>query len=324
MSIFLPSLKNSGHLDNIDMTLCNVGSRKLEASDDYGSKGWSIFAPNLTIYGFDADSDACDLANANLLARQINWTEEHLPFVLSDVVGERTLYVTKHPACSSLYPPNEDYIIRFKDLAETSSLDYTLEVETTTLDTFCQEANLQYIDFLQVDVQGADLDVLKGSAKVLSTVLAIQIEIEFSQLYQGQPLFADVDRFLRNYGFTLFDLKVGGRSRKRSPIVSNIHPKQWLWGDAYYFYDLLDVEHIKQNSDPARLFKLACVADVMEFPDYSLEILEYLTLNYGHDPMYNFADHIFESLLAIEGLDRQQVNSLEIINSLRHFLIRYQ
>ncbi len=82
MSIFLPSLKKSGHLDRIYMTVCNVGSRKISSQDDYGSQGWGIFAPNLSIYGFDADADACDEANANLEARQINWREVHIPLAL--------------------------------------------------------------------------------------------------------------------------------------------------------------------------------------------------------------------------------------------------
>jgi hypothetical protein len=72
MSVFLSSLKKSGHLDQLHITICNVGSRKLGSHDDYTRLGWDIFAPRLSIYGFDADSDACDEANAELEARQIN------------------------------------------------------------------------------------------------------------------------------------------------------------------------------------------------------------------------------------------------------------
>ena len=66
MAIFLPSLKKSGHLDKIHITVCIVGSRKIAGKDDYASQGWNIFAPNLSIYGFDADTEACDEANAVL------------------------------------------------------------------------------------------------------------------------------------------------------------------------------------------------------------------------------------------------------------------
>jgi hypothetical protein len=67
MSTFLPSLKKSGHLDRIHMTVCNVGSRKIGEADDYAGNGWGIFAPNLSIYGFDADADACNAANTDLV-----------------------------------------------------------------------------------------------------------------------------------------------------------------------------------------------------------------------------------------------------------------
>ena len=79
MSLFLPILKKNRLLDNIHMTICNVGSRKIDSDDDYASRGWQIFAPNLSIYGFDADADACDEANIDLEIRQVNWNEKHIP-----------------------------------------------------------------------------------------------------------------------------------------------------------------------------------------------------------------------------------------------------
>ncbi len=176
MSVFLPSLKKSGHLDGIHMTICNVGSRKLDTQDDYASKGWGIFAPRLTIYGFDADSDACDRANADLEARQVNWTERHIPLALGNSVGESTLYVTKHPMCSSLYPPNEPYLARFAGISELMNLDFTVDMEITTLDAFCQSEGINEIDFLQTDVQGADIQILEGAAGILErSILAVQV-----------------------------------------------------------------------------------------------------------------------------------------------------
>jgi len=110
MPVFLSSLAKSGHLGQVHITICNVGSRKLGLEDDYTSKGWGIFAPNLTIYGFDADADACNEANTDLEARKVIWTEKHIPLALGNTVGESTLYVTNNPMCSSLYLTNESYL----------------------------------------------------------------------------------------------------------------------------------------------------------------------------------------------------------------------
>ena len=166
MSVFLESLNKSGHLDRLHMTLCNVGSRKLGSQDDYASKGWSIFAPRLTIYGFDADADACDLANADLETRSVNWTEQHIAVALGRSVDEATLYVTQDPMCSSLYKPNEPYLERFAGLSDLVNLDFTVEIETSSLDTITQDLEIETIDFLQLDIQGAELDVLQGAARV--------------------------------------------------------------------------------------------------------------------------------------------------------------
>ncbi|MBW4599567.1 MAG: FkbM family methyltransferase [Calothrix sp. FI2-JRJ7] len=321
MSVFLNSLKKNGHLDQIHMTVCNVGSRKLGLNDDYASLGWEIFAPNLSIYGFDADADACEEANANIEARQVSWKEKHIPLALGSSVGESTLYVTKHPMCSSLYPPNEPYLKRFQGLSELVNLDFTLDIETTTLDSFFQNEVITEIDFLQIDVQGADLDVLKGGYSILeNSVLAIQIEVEFSPLYVNQPLFTDVDIFLRHQGFSLFDLATSYRTRSDSPIQSTIRSGQILWADAFYFRDLIREDIDISLKTPQQIFKLACIADIMHFPDYALELLTYLTLNYGNDAKYNFANSIVKSLSEIPNIGTDGIESLPAINKLKNYI----
>ncbi|MEQ8536060.1 MAG: FkbM family methyltransferase [Coleofasciculus sp. D1-CHI-01] len=321
MSVFLSSLKKSGHLDQIHITLCNIGSRKVGVDDDYASQGWGIFAPHLTIYGFDADVDACDAANADLEARQVNWTEKHIPLALGNSVGESTLYVTQHPMCSSLYPPNEPYLARFAGLPELVNLDFTIGIETTTLDAFCQKEGINEIDFLQIDVQGAEFQVLEGARWILErSILAVQVEVEFSSLYLNQPLFADVDTFLRKQDFTLFDLSKAYRIRARSPIQSSVHPGQLLWADAYYFRDLIGEDSSIPLKTPEQIFKLACIADIMNFSDYALELLEYLTLQYGTDTNYNFANTILESLSQFPELVQQGLDSLPIVASIRDYI----
>jgi FkbM family methyltransferase len=320
MAIFLASLKKSGHLDRVHMVVCNVGSRKLSTADDYGSGDWGLFTPHLSIYGFDADADACEAANTDLANRQINWTERHIPLALSKTTGESTLYVTHNPMCSSLYPPNQPYLNRFADLPELVGLDFTVEMETTTLDEFCKQEGITAIDFLQVDVQGADLQVLQGAEHILKTVLAVQTEVEFSHLYVNQPLFADTDSYLRAQDFTLFHMTSAYVPRARSPIVSSARSGQLLWGDAFYFCDLLQDAEMLHSKAPEQIFKLACIADILDFPDYALELLEYLTVNYGDDDAYNFADNIVEGLTQFPPLVQGGLAALPVVQNIQHRL----
>jgi FkbM family methyltransferase len=321
MAIFLKSLKQNGHLENLKMTIAQIGSRKISGDDDYGSQAWSIFGKNLTIYGFDADADATEAANLDLEGRKVPWQEIHVPIGLSDKEGEATLYVTKAPMCTSLYPPNEPYLARFANLPDLVNLDFEIEIETTTLDNFCASEGVEEIDFLQIDVQGADLNVLQGTTQLLQrSGLVIQIEVEFAHLYKNQPLFSDIDTFLRKQGFTLFDIAPAYRPRRLSPIQGNQHPGQLLWGDAFYLRDLI-LEEINQDlRTPKQMLKLACIADILGFPDYALEVLAYLTVNHGNDPIYNCADSLFMGLSQFPDLVKQELLALPVIDRIRPYL----
>ena len=326
MSLFLPSLKRSGHLEQIHITVCVVGSRKITSQDDYGSQDWKIFAPNLTIYGFDADTDTCEQANADLTARQVTWTEKHIPLALWNSEGKSTLYVTKYPGCSSLYSPSNEYIDRFFGNSQLIKLADTEEVETITLDTFCYSEKIDEIDFIQLDVQGAELPVLQGASSILArSTLCVVTEVEFTELYTGQPLFGDIDVYLRKQGFTLFDLSNMNRDIRRIPLASKKHEGVLVWSDAFYFRDLIREDLNTHLKTPEKILKLACIADVLSFPDYALEILVHLTLKYGKDERYNFADNIIESLAYVPGLMRQEeiLASLPIVEKIREYSSSY-
>ncbi|MDV2998708.1 MAG: hypothetical protein N5P05_000314 [Chroococcopsis gigantea SAG 12.99] len=152
MSLIVDVLKANKRLEKIHFTFGIIGSRDTGGNE---ISQWYTLAPNLTVYGFDADEDACEEVNQDLAGKNINWVEEHIPLALSNTEAEKTLHVTKALMCSSLYEPNEAFLKRFASLNELMDLDFTLQLPTTTLDIFCQSRNIQEIDFIHVDVQGA-------------------------------------------------------------------------------------------------------------------------------------------------------------------------
>ena len=84
MPIFVDNLKKNGKIDDIHLTIAIVGSRKLEQfEEEYINQGWGLMSPNLTIYGFDADQDACKKMNTKLQEQQISHQEKHIPLALS-------------------------------------------------------------------------------------------------------------------------------------------------------------------------------------------------------------------------------------------------
>jgi FkbM family methyltransferase len=316
MAIFLESLKEHGYLDALHLSIGVIGSRKLNDQDDYGQQGWHHFAPNLTIYSFDADEDACEIANADLAERSdINWVEKHIPLALGRSCGEQAPYVTHEPMCSSLYPPNEPFLSRFAGLNEMAGLDFELEVEIITLDHFYDAEAISNINFLQIDVQGADLDVLKGATHLLSrSVLAIQIEVEFSELYKGQALFSDIDSFLRGQNFSFFDIEPRHIPRKCAPITSPQRSGQLLWGEAFYLRDLISENaSLTQFQTSENLLKLVGIADILGFTDYALELLEHLMLRHELNDRYDFSAVIMDGFSKMEGMTQADFTQLPVI-----------
>ncbi len=184
---------------------------------------WSAL-PGAVIVGFDPDPEECER-----LAR-LSPGQQFVPKALDSSSGKRPLYVTAQPACSSFYRPRQDLVPKYAWFSDIV-LDKVIEVETTTLDAWAEQTGLA-IDFLKLDTQGSELDVLRGAVRALEHVTMIETEVEFNEIYAGQPLFADVDSYLRSRGFTLWNLDqfchyhVNGHRET--------HIGQLYWCQAYY------------------------------------------------------------------------------------------
>src|SRR5262249_25635917 len=118
--------------------------------------------------------------------------------------GPAHLHRTRWPGCSSLYEPDPAVIDLFTQIAASEAASFavleTLSVETTRLDDV---SDLPPTDYLKLDVQGAALDVLREGTRTLANACVLEVEVEFVPLYKGQPLFGDVQLFLRDHGFVL-------------------------------------------------------------------------------------------------------------------------
>jgi FkbM family methyltransferase len=80
------------------------------------------------------------------------------------------------------------------------------ELPMTTLDTVCQSRGITAVDFLKLDVQGAELVVLDGSRELLKTAEFVLLEVSILQYNAGAPLMADVTRYMDEAGFQMFDI----------------------------------------------------------------------------------------------------------------------
>ncbi|HZH08353.1 MAG TPA: FkbM family methyltransferase, partial [Lautropia sp.] len=170
----------------------------------------------------------------------------------------------------SLYPPNSALLQKFQNLAEVVTPVGTHSVTTTRIDDV---AEIEDVDFVKIDIQGGELAVFRNATKALAKTLVIQTEVEFVELYKGQPLFADVDTFLRGAGFQLHAFN-GFGSRAFKPIIVNNNVnagvRQILWSDAIYVRDWMSLDGL----DPVKLRKYAVLAhDVLQSWDLAHLVL---------------------------------------------------
>jgi FkbM family methyltransferase len=165
--------------------------------------------PNARIFAVEALPNNLALIKANLDKYAVN-NVEVLPFALSNETGTCNFYVSSGQPedsekdrdwdygnkSSSLLPPNKHL-----EIVPWVKFQNTINVETKTLNNVCVEKNIASIDFIHMDVQGAELKVLIGADELIKKIRVIWLEVEAIELYENQPLKQEVEKFMRDKNF---------------------------------------------------------------------------------------------------------------------------
>ena len=136
-------------------------------------------------------------------------------YALGDSKETQTMYkdINNDSQSSSILKPKDhlkyhSYIVFEKDNKEPIYVD--------TLDSF----NIDNANVLCIDVQGYELNVLKGSKNSLNNIEALVVEINRKELYEGCPHVNEIDNFLKDFNYIR--------------IVTKWWKKTIPWGDALY------------------------------------------------------------------------------------------
>lgn len=158
--------------------------------------------PGATVYAFEPAPETFAT-----LARNVADDERIKPVQLAcgSTSGTVDFHVTKNHWCSSVLAPSALGKRYYGDWYDTAA---TVPVRIVRLDDWARAQGLTLIDFMKVDAQGYDLEVLKGAEGLLRSgaVKAINCECQFAPEYEGCATFSQVDQFLASCGFALHQM----------------------------------------------------------------------------------------------------------------------
>lgn len=263
----------------LNLVVVDVGCRWGFADD------WSVFGSNVTLIGFDPDAAECEHLQNTYRGSGNNI--HFVPKALDASEGKKQLFLTAERACSSLYKP-DPLITNSMPHLGCAKLAGETEIDVTTLDIWAASAGISDIDFIKLDTQGSELGVLKGAENCLKSVRALQIEVEFNPIYMDQPLFGEIDSFLRKRGFVLWQLsnlchytswpKKSAFKYKDVQIFdgrivsTSRQGGQLFWADAYYVRK--EIAFAEETQNWQGCIRDASIMSVLGFRDLAGCLLE--------------------------------------------------
>ncbi len=152
--------------------------------------------PAATIHAFEPVEDIFNI----LITNTEGYSNIHCHNIaLSDNNGTELLYVSTgaSTAVSSFFKPHE-YAQRRPNVIFTPE-----EVTTVTLDTWAKVHYISLVDFMWLDMQGAELKVLKAAPTLLKTVRALVFEVSLTERFKNNPLYDEAKQWIESQGFEI-------------------------------------------------------------------------------------------------------------------------
>lgn len=167
---------------------------------------------------------------------------------LSNITGPRKLYFTRNPGCSSLLPPNTEFLRSYPE-APAFEVVKEIDVDCVRYDELFQHGKAPAPDAIKIDVQGAEYLVLEGFGDLLQGCLGVELECHTYPLYHGERLISDLTTLLARFGLMLY------RLRKVDHFLS-----EWIEFDAWF----IRPDRLLDKADKVAAAKLAAIKKAWE------------------------------------------------------------
>ena len=215
----------------------------------------------------------------------------------------KKFYICKKPEVSSLLPPNTKLLKQFPESSRFEVIA-TSTIPVEPLDDVLTTHQINSAEFLKLDTQGTEYDILQGGHHTLQNAIGLEVESEFVEMYQGQTLFPQLNSYILQQGFALMDLKRYYWQRNNRLTISsrNFKKGQLIFCDALYFK--VPESLIAESSfNKTRLSHALCCYLAYEYLDFAM-LLSELAMDVGiltaseFKDMYNYLkSYSFKRLL---------------------------
>lgn len=257
-------------LKNHELIIFDVGAR------GGVDKCWNSLGNQMKIYAFEPDVEECIKINEKNKNKNI----KYIPIALAEKSGIQNMFINKLGDASGFYQTNFRYVNKFQ-MGINLETQKVIQVETRNLIEVCKIYEIPSIDIIKLDVEGAELDILKGAGDLISEFSAVISEVRMTDKLNGSPPFNYLMEYMNTKNFDLYDLDIYRYSRKILPapflydfrdgsgelVPGPTISGQVLSGDALFFNESFD------KFEPIRILKYIILLEIFGLNDVAVELL---------------------------------------------------
>ena len=232
--------------EEVGFSILDIGARTEKTHSNPGIAGdFKFISKGCDYYGYEPDKEEIKKLNSTVNS---HWKSQNfISEALGEVKGKFDLNLHRQPGFSSKLKAKEDQFKLFSRSMYLQEKEKQISVKVNSLDSSLTHTEILNPCFMKIDIQGMELDVFKGASNFLKQqCLGIRIEVYFHQIYEKQPLFSDIDIYLRSFGFQPFQFVELHSWRRNSthkfPFIDNkakigFSKGQLMHGDIIYLKD---------------------------------------------------------------------------------------
>lgn len=252
---------------------------------------WRVFDRHLRAFGFDPDARECE----RLKACEPNSHVQYYPmavglpadceFLRKKAAHENANYPYSNSVIGRSSAFDQHYARASNSPGQGGPVNNTGgDPRKIGLTQFFEEQEIKSVDFVKVDTDGYDLEVLLSIESSITShqVLGFMVECMFQGSdHETSNSFHNIDRFMKRHGYMIYSITVNKYSRSSlpAPFVYSFPAQtvsgQPVWGDVVFLRDLARTERLSsmESCSFTKVLKLACLYEIFNLPDCSAELI---------------------------------------------------